>query len=542
MFNKIANIIRGVNRIPPSLKKYFKVHSFSTDNSIPSNNENKNKYTNILFCPFNGTELNNTRESILAVACKYRGANPSLLQFDLHDINPDFIRVNPILFNKKAYYKNAREWTKPWGIHLHLFSQFDPNINISQIKNEVALLNAKEILDYTCNEVLIGDLVQASTIRFFLSFGPEWDKARFLKKAREFLVVGIVLTEYYAEILKQLQIDKIVTSHGAYTSWGPLYKLAKKQNIPIDIYNGSYKKDTLRFYHNVPSAPFPKGEWNKFKPIPLTVDENNILDNYIHSRDTQSEDSISLFLEEDTTNNYLTNFIEKAKKEGLSLACLFTNIAWDAFMFKNKDNAFKGMIDWLLKTIEFYNKNKNAYLIIKAHPAEKFLNTPHKYRIKSVIPAKLPNNILFLDEMADIKPFNIYPHLDFGIIHISTVCIEMALQNIPVITSGADGHYSNKGFTIDPSSQQEYFSIINKLINKDINFQPNIEQARRYLYYRFFREAIPFEFLTLEKLKIKKIKIKKIQDLSPNKNYGLDVICEGVLNDESFTYDWTKHS
>ena len=83
------------------------------------------------------------------------------------------------------------------------------------------------------------------------------------------------------------------------------------------------------------------------------------------------------------------------------------------------------------------------------------------------------------------------------LIHISTVAIEMALKNIPVLTSGAEGHYSNKGFTLDPVSKADYFKKLNDLITGKLQYSPNIEDARRYMFFRFFREALPFDIIEL---------------------------------------------
>ena len=43
---------------------------------------------------------------------------------------------------------------------------------------------------------------------------------------------------------------------------------------------------------------------------------------------------------------------------------------------------------------------------------------------------KLNSNIIFVNEKANLKPFWIYERIDFGLIHLSTVAIEMAFKMI----------------------------------------------------------------------------------------------------------------
>ena len=180
-----------------------------------------------------------------------------------------------------------------------------------------------------------------------------------------------------------------------------------------------------------------------------------LVNSYIKSRETQKDDNISLFGEEDNISSDIMNFITKYKEE--KIFCLFTNIAWDAFAF-SEDKKFDSMNEWIKETINFFNKRNDAALIIKIHPAEVFHKTPLAYRVKTYLDTlTLNKNILIINETESVKPFSLYNKINFGLIHISTVGIEMALQNISVLTSGTKGHYSNKGFTIDPISKKDYF-------------------------------------------------------------------------------------
>ena len=158
------------------------------------------------------------------------------------------------------------------------------------------------------------------------------------------------------------------------------------------------------------------------------------------------------------------------------------------------------------------------------------------YRVKTYLDTlTLNKNILIINETESVKPFSLYNKINFGLIHISTVGIEMALQNISVLTSGTKGHYSNKGFTIDPISKKDYFNKLKQLISEELVFSPDIETAKKYMYFRFFREAIHFDLIsTHDTSTINSINIKSINDLKKGKNESLNIICSGILNNSKF--------
>jgi hypothetical protein len=494
----------------------------------PTINNNIHQFNKILFCPLNGTTINTIREEIIALSCKMRGADVSMLYLDTNIPISEFYNSNikKLIYNEKI--KKNIIHARKLGITTYKTSDYD-------LKNKEAEipLHPESLKSLRYKGILIGDLIVASTVRTYLSNGPDWNNPDFIKTTRKVLKSAQMLTNLYNKLLDEIKPDKLVMSHGIYISWGILFRLARKKGIAVDVYGSSYRKDTLRFYHNTPNAPIPEGEWKSFKSKDLNNKQINLVNSYIKSRETQKDDNISLFDEEDNVSTNTINFLEKYKEK--KIFCLFTNIAWDAFAF-SEDQKFDSMNQWIKETIDFFNKRNDAALIIKIHPAEVFHKTPLEYRVRTYLDTlTLNKNILIINETERVKPFYLYNKINFGLIHISTVGIEMALQNISVLTSGAKGHYSNKGFTIDPISKEDYFNKLKQLISKELVFSPDIETAKKYMYFRFFREAINFDLInTHDTSTINSINIHSINDLEKGKNESLDIICSGILNNSKF--------
>jgi len=490
------------------------------------------KYNIILFCPFNPHQINIIREGIWAHACRLRGAEVKMLSYDLELPAIDFLPPGTKKDLKVSYWivNKLFKYLQLNPIHLSKYSlaENDPD--------SCETLTPDDITELKYSGIKLGDLVIASTIRYFYCNGPEWDNPVFLNKAREFAFSAIKLTAIYEKVLLDNRPDKIISSHGIYVSWGTLFRVARKLNIPIDIYGGSYRKNTVRFNHNIPNAPFPEGEWDMYKDRSLTESELKQVEEYIPTRDTQSEDSISLFSGDNHMPENLKVFLNNARGTNKKMFCLFTTISWDGYMYKKDDTSFRNMIEWMTMTVDYFKNRTDSYLIVKSHPAEVHYNVPSKYRIRNIIDPELPGHILFLDETANVKPVNLYNHIDVGLIYTSTVSLEMALRNIPVLTAGAGGHYSYRGFTIDPGSQSEYFKILGELIKGEHKYSPDIEMAKKYLYFRFFGESLSNNLVNVENYRITRYNFSSIEELAPGMNKELDIICNGILNDTKFIY------
>ena len=79
-------------------------------------------------------------------------------------------------------------------------------------------------------------------------------------------------------------------------------------------------------------------------------------------------------------------------------------------------------------------------------------------------------------------------HASLGLVHSSTVGLEMAVAGIPVVVTGA-AHFRGRGFTFDVDSEQEYWVAIDRLMS-DGGTRLDAGQtalARRYAHLFFFR-------------------------------------------------------
>ncbi len=525
----ISRIIDNGRKLLSSTYRMKKLYAFDASDPPPVDPTGKR----ILFIPWYNRELFFLREGFVAKACEWRGAKTALLHCD--------VRIGPTENGDLAPRYGIRHPQITGGVaalnHLNqeqlLASDYYQELDRVVWRKKLNLLDPDSLESYTHDGLLIGDLAVASAIRTTLGMGPEWEIPSFTSDVVELLITCIELIELYTRAYQAFRPDLVYMSHAIYVTWGIAFRVARKMKIEVAVYNGSYRKNTIRVYRNAPNAPFPEAEWPTYRDQPLTDRERTWAEAYFRSRADLSQENLDLFAGSQDPER-IQRFISTAKAEGKTLAALFTNMSWDAYAFST-DAVFPSMKEWANYTLEYARDNPDLRLIFKIHPAEDFFNVPERYRLKNHL-GDIPDNVLLVTELDKVPPFSFFQDIDFGIINTSTVAMEMALFGIPVLTSGGNGHYEHRGFTLSPDDIDDYEKKLDQLIREPGSYSPDREKALRYLFYRFYTEAIPFDALDITSTTINAIHPNSYADLRPGNYPGLDVIAEGIMTGSPYVY------
>jgi len=126
---------------------------------------------------------------------------------------------------------------------------------------------------------------------------------------------------------------------------------------------------------------------------------------------------------------------------------------------------------------------------LKAHPDEEREGIPTTVeRLRSVVEAwgELPPNVLFVDSKSPLNSYELYRICRVVISHTTSAGMEAPLEEIPVILVGSP-HYRGKGFTDDPKTSQEFFSLLeNRLTTEAPRLKEKAEYALRYFYHYLY--------------------------------------------------------
>ena len=97
----------------------------------------------------------------------------------------------------------------------------------------------------------------------------------------------------------------------------------------------------------------------------------------------------------------------------------------------------------------------------------------------------LPENVVILDSSVNVNSFTVLDLTDIGVVHTSTVGLELAIEGKPVILI-SDTHYRDKGFTIDVMSREHYFNQLHKCLKDKIVLEDQVRLAKKYFYLMMF--------------------------------------------------------
>jgi hypothetical protein len=223
---------------------------------------------------------------------------------------------------------------------------------------------------------------------------------------------------------------------------------------------------------------------------------------------------------------------------GKPLIGMLTNVIWDA-QLHYPANAFPNMIDWALKTIDYFKGRPDLQLVIRVHPAEITGGVPSRQRmvdeVREAFP-RLPRNVLIIPPESRISTYAVMGMCDSVVIYGTKTGVELTSQGIPVIVAG-EAWIRNKGISRDVSSPEEYFRLLDALpVGKRLDEAAQV-RARKYAFHFFFRRMIPLPFMQPRKgWPPYIVRVEHLEELMPGRHEGLDVICDGILKGTSFVY------
>ena len=294
-----------------------------------------------------------------------------------------------------------------------------------------------------------------------------------------------------------LNPDRVIMSHGIYTTWGPAREVLTKAGTPVVVTAEGKRNNSIRFNWGAPADWWDvESEWERVSAVPLTESEEQELDSYLNSRRLQEDDYRQYNFGGYEELQKIRNRFDLDHRKPTYV--LFTNLTWDAASIQ-RELAFLDPIEWVLDTIQWFAEEPDKQLIIKVHPAEVLLGTsqPFSGLIKDHFPV-LPGNVRLIEPQDVVNSWAILNVADVGLVHTTTVGLELALEGVPCVVVSRT-HYRGKGFTIDVETKDEYFGALSSPDSLSGATTPMKVLARRYAYLVFQRYQLSFPFLIQKK-------------------------------------------
>jgi hypothetical protein len=173
---------------------------------------------------------------------------------------------------------------------------------------------------------------------------------------------------------------------------------------------------------------------------------------------------------------------------------LATNVLGDSLTLGR--NLFAAsMAEWITKTVQYFAARTEVQLVVRVHPGERLTHGLSMVDvINAALASQIPAHIHVVKPLEKVNTYDLMEIASLGLVYTTTTGMEMSMNGIPVIACG-ETHYRKRGFTLDPTSWEEYFGILDNLLTHlpiPRLTDSQIETAWEYAYRFFFEYPIPF--------------------------------------------------
>ncbi|MBV8462379.1 MAG: hypothetical protein JO368_03740, partial [Acidimicrobiales bacterium] len=392
---------------------------------------------------------------------------------------------------------------------------------------ELDELSFGELVDVAWHDLRLGELVDIPLRWFLMRSGLDDEPLapltarRFLRSARR-VVAGL------ERAFDRVRPDVLVVLNGLFFFEGIASAMAAQRGIPVVGYERGFIPGTLLVHHGDPDCLLDvSDEWDAWRPVPLTSEQETELDTYLDDR-KMGRRTMDMYWKRGTRYE----LGDGQEPPSGRLVTLFTNLTWDSAVL-GQEVAFASIHEWLASAVAWADTHPEHRLVIRIHPAE--VKLPGKQTREPLAPfirarfPTLPANVTVLEPTDPTSSYVLMEAADVGLVFTSTVGLELALHDVPVIVAGQT-HYRGKGFTVDVSSPADFESALDGVIADPGRASPNRDLARRYAYLFFFRAPIGAPYVEEHVPGLARITIDDLGQLAPVRLPDVDRICDQILS------------
>jgi hypothetical protein len=482
-------------------------------------------------------------DSLLAAALTIRGAEVHILycdqalpacwnaQWDLVATLRDFAESGTPRTICDACFAGTRSLFSRLGLPVHPLRDLITPEDARRSKEVSSRVPYAAIEKYTLDGLSVGEHAYAGALRFLARGDLSEPYCETI--LRRYLDAALLSVYAIRRLRAVFPFDCLVALHGMYVPEGLFCEFARQQHARVVSWMFNYRKRTCTLSHGDTYARTLQSEpIESWQSMRWNAEMEASIYDYLESRRAGTRDWFRFVRnpQEDRAS------IEKDLGFDFSkpFVVMLTNVVWDARLYY-PDNAFAGMMEWVLETIEYFAKRPDLPLVIRVHPAELVSDTQARQTVMSEIGRvfpRLPANVFIVPPESRTSTYSIASLANAVLVYGTTTGVEMAARGIPVIVAG-DACLRNKGISLDASSRSEYLQFLDRLpLNSRLDAAAT-RRALQYAYHFFFRRMVPLPFTSGSP---PKAAVRYLNEIVPGAHAGLDVVCNGILEGTDFVY------
>ncbi len=439
-------------------------------------------------------------------------------------------KVNPCLNCKM----NAHYLIPEFKLNIKQLSNIVPDKKIEKFREIARNIVSEYPPYYEYAGVDIIRTVDDSVIRYFYG-GVPGEGSEELNDVRLRYVTSILIGfEAAKSIHKTWNPDIIFGNMEVYVDWSPYHKYFSKhgkKSSTISMSQFNYKT-LLVNANDLYRSNKRYLNWTEISGrSSLTASQEDEIQQFISKRFKGNSDVFRQYGYFDEDSESIT--VDKSKRN----IFLFSNVFWDVGMSEFGE-LYSGVISWVLSSVDLIKDYPDCHLYIKPHPSESF-DVESSKGVVDFINEKfpqLPSNITIIFPEMKIRTYDLFEHIDVGVVYNGTLGLEMLFSGIPVISCGKTP-YGGINLVSEPDTEKAYLELL--LGERNLE-KPSKEQVSHFAYFYFIKTLIPWKYANNAYGEaFKGFKMDNIRDLIPSSDYYLDHLCKSIMSpDEYFLDSW----
>jgi hypothetical protein len=294
--------------------------------------------------------------------------------------------------------------------------------------------------------------------------------------------------------MKSESPDVVIIPNGSILEMGIFYRVARYLGIPTTSYEFGEQRNRIWLALNKEVMRQETDDlWAVFRDYPVSESELERLRELFASR--QKADLWKNFSRrwQVSPSRGGEEVRQSLNLDDRPVILLAANVIGDSLTL-GRQIFSENMTEWLQRTVQYIAERSDLQLVVRIHPGERYTQGPSVAGIVKQALLSIPENIRLIGADEKINTYDLVEIADLGLVYTTTVGLEMAMSGIPVVVVGQT-HYREKGFTLDPSSWEDYFNLLERYAQDPQSFQLSAEQvdlAWQYAYNFFFKYPAPF--------------------------------------------------
>ena len=295
-------------------------------------------------------------------------------------------------------------------------------------------------------------------------------------------------------LLQDERPETVLVPNGLVTELGIFYQVARHLDLMTVTYEFNDQREQIWLsQNNVVMRQNTDALWAAKGNTPLTEPEREKIAALEDARTSAKKYGKGTRFWQDVASVGSEQLRADLGLDERPVVLLATNVLGDSLTLGR--NVFTAsMAEWIAKTVQYFAARSDVQLVVRVHPGERLMKGPSSLGVIHAAVPQMPAHIKLIGPDEKINTYDLMTLAGLGLAYTTTVGMEMAMRGAPVILAGQT-HYRGRGFTYEPTTYDEYFALLDKLLTNLPNYRLSLEQvelAWNYAYRFFFDFPLAF--------------------------------------------------